>query len=309
MTVDILRYALTLEHLEDKFYREGLANFTQADFAAAGFDSTFYNNLEAISAHETAHVQFLTTALQSIGVQPVLECTYAFGVTSVSQFVAYASLFEGVGTSAYLGAAKQIANKAYLQAAGSILTIEARHSAYLRSSLAESPFPQSQEDPLSPDEVHTLAHGFIVSCPNGNPTFPIKAFPGLTVTTPGVITTGSSISIQTNKYILAPADTNAQLFAAFITAAGPVWTQLMSVGDGMDFQLTVPQDVYGQSYLLFNKCNTTVTDDTVVAGPTAIEVSDGQPRFDASYTYSVNRLRNHKAAIRTVTEVSGRQVE
>ncbi len=63
VTGDILNYALTLEHLEDKFYREGLANFTQAQFAAAGFDATFYNNLKEVSNDETTHVNFLTSAL------------------------------------------------------------------------------------------------------------------------------------------------------------------------------------------------------------------------------------------------------
>jgi hypothetical protein len=60
---DVLNYALTLEHLEDKFYRDGLANFTQKQFADAGFDATFYQNLKEISYDETTHVSFLTSAL------------------------------------------------------------------------------------------------------------------------------------------------------------------------------------------------------------------------------------------------------
>jgi hypothetical protein len=60
---DILNYALTLEHLEDKFYREGLANFTEAQFAAAGYDATFYANLKEVSSDESTHVKLLTTAL------------------------------------------------------------------------------------------------------------------------------------------------------------------------------------------------------------------------------------------------------
>lgn len=97
---DILNYALTLEHLEDKFYREGLANFTQADFAAEGFDATVYDNLKEVSSDETTHVSFLTAALTKAGAKPVAECTYAFGVTDVKTFLATASILEGVGVSA-----------------------------------------------------------------------------------------------------------------------------------------------------------------------------------------------------------------
>jgi len=46
--VTILNYALTLEYLERKFYQEGLANYTQADFVAAGFPDPFYDNLKEI---------------------------------------------------------------------------------------------------------------------------------------------------------------------------------------------------------------------------------------------------------------------
>jgi hypothetical protein len=50
--IDILNYALTLEYLERCFYADGLANYTEAMFMAAGYDATFYRNLKEIYADE-----------------------------------------------------------------------------------------------------------------------------------------------------------------------------------------------------------------------------------------------------------------
>ena len=148
----ILTYALILEHLEDNFYRQGIAMFNEAAFASAGFGSTFYANLLEVSSDETNHVALLTAALTKAGVTPVQECTYNFGLTDPKSFLATASILEGVGVGAYLGAAADIANPDYLTVAGAILTVEARHNAYLRAELDEAPFPSDLDTPLDYDQ-------------------------------------------------------------------------------------------------------------------------------------------------------------
>jgi hypothetical protein len=166
--ITILNYALILEYLERAFYKGGLAKFSAADFANAGFDATFYTNLEEIaydevvcyplgskSLHDTnylqTHVDFLAGALGAAGVK---EAQYKFPYTDPKSFVALASVLEGVGVSAYLGAAAEIADKSYLTIAGSILTVKSRHSSYIRAALKESPFPKRKFSPYHSFRIH-----------------------------------------------------------------------------------------------------------------------------------------------------------
>ncbi|RDW79952.1 hypothetical protein BP6252_04590 [Coleophoma cylindrospora] len=267
--VDILNFALTLEHLESKFYREGLANYSQAAFIQAGFPDPFYKYLEEVSFDEDTHVSFLAGALGSAA---VAECTYSFPSTDPASFVALASVLEGVGVSAYLGAAASIANPAYLTAAGSILTIEARHNAYIRSVLAEIPFPQPFDAPLTIDEVYTLASSFIVSCPSTNAALPVKAFPSLSLGTKGAIKSGDTITLLTPGYMLVPASGVGPIYAAFIAVTGPTLVQASPVDGG--FTVVVPAGFNGQTYVVLTGCKDSVTDDSISAGPAIVEITN-----------------------------------
>ncbi|KAG6059230.1 hypothetical protein E4U32_004157 [Claviceps aff. humidiphila group G2b] len=269
----ILNYALTLEHLEDTFYREGLAKYTEQDFASAGFDAVFYNNIKEVSKDETEHVSFLTTALKAAGAEPVAACTYNFGYTDVKTFLATASILEGVGVSAYLGAAADIMSKTYLTAAGSILTVEARHSSYIRAGLRQVPFPQPFDAPLTYDEVYSLASQFITECPSSNAKLPVKAFPKLVgAMSNGPVTADSVVTLQTPGYTVQAPQGSTGVFAAFIAVTGPTFVEATAVDGG--FTVKVPKGFAGQTYVVLTGCNNgTVSDDTVVAGPAVLEIS------------------------------------
>ena len=132
-------------------------------------------NLVSIDKHLQTHVSFLSTAL---GPNAVGEPTFAFPVKDAKSFIGLASVLEGVGVSAYLGAAAAIANKEYLTAAGAILTVEARHASYIRAALGEKPFPNPFDTPLDFNQVFSMAAQFITGLPAGT-KLPFMAFPSL----------------------------------------------------------------------------------------------------------------------------------
>jgi hypothetical protein len=160
-------------------------------------------------------------------------------------------------------------NDTYLTAAGSILTVEARHSAYLRASLGEKPYAQAFDNPLEFNEVYTVASPFIVSCPSSNGALPVKAFPALTMSDMSAVVTGSKVNLMAGSgFDMSATD----IMAAFITVTGPVWAPLESMGEAK-FTVTVPEGVAGQSYVVLVKGNNMATDDNIVAGPAIVEVN------------------------------------
>ena len=160
--IEVLNYALTLEHLENAFYRDGVGLF---DLGTDGFGFSVNEQLGVIGAHEAAHVATLTDVIASLGGAPVAEAAYLFGdaYASPEAFLATAAALENTGVSAYDGAAQFIADAGLLTAAGSIVAVEARHAAYLNLITEAVPFPAAFETPLTPAEVLAIAGPFIAS--------------------------------------------------------------------------------------------------------------------------------------------------
>ncbi len=160
--MEVLNYALTLEHLEYSFYRDGVGLFSFGnDSRGASIDT----NLAAIRDHEMAHVDTLTQVITDLGGEPVSEATYNFAdaYASPEAFLATAMALENTGVSAYDGAGQYIDDADLLTAAGSIVAVEARHASYLNLLNGEIPFPAAYETPLSMDEVLEIAGPFIAS--------------------------------------------------------------------------------------------------------------------------------------------------
>jgi hypothetical protein len=117
--IGILNYALTLEYLEAAFYNEATKNKVAKGAQESAFLKTTTND-------ENAHVAFLKKALGSKATAaPKVE----FGdATSKAKWLPTAYALENTGVHAYSGQVLNISNPAYVAAAASILTIEARHA-------------------------------------------------------------------------------------------------------------------------------------------------------------------------------------
>jgi rubrerythrin len=76
LDIDILNFALTLEHIEDTFYRERLAKYSQKEFRKAGYPAWVRGRFEQIALHEKIHVEYLTAAISAAGGTPAKPCEY-----------------------------------------------------------------------------------------------------------------------------------------------------------------------------------------------------------------------------------------
>ncbi len=154
--VDILNFALTLEHLEHAFYEMALKEVSGLGGDAKELATTLKEN-------EAEHVDALTEAIKGLGGTPTKAPGVDFGQAFSSQkaFLKTAQTFEDLGVSAYNGAAPQIKSKEVLGSAGAIVQVEARHAAAIRQ-LNNNPITASAFDKaLEMQEVLAAAKPFI----------------------------------------------------------------------------------------------------------------------------------------------------
>jgi hypothetical protein len=150
--LEVLNYALTLEHLEAEFYKLVVAG--------GKLQGNALRYLTVIRDHEVTHVVELTKAIQGAGGTPVkARKSYNFAalgdMNTQDGILKISEILEQTGVGAYNGAAREITNKAILGVAGAIVAVEARHTAIVRALINPNanPVPRSFELVTKPGDV------------------------------------------------------------------------------------------------------------------------------------------------------------
>lgn len=281
----LLNFALTLEYLEHAFYTDGLAKYDQHAFQDAGFPPWVRTRFQQIADHEASHVALLSNTLGDKAVQP---CQYNFPYSDPQSFVALSMVLEGLGVSAYLGAAKSISNPDVLAVAASIMTTEARHNAWVASAVRKgAAWGGSLDVALATNQVYSIAASFISSCPDANAeAIQMQSFPPLHIEncsyepgqtidltyTPAPNPVPTSTSNNSDDFTAAgeqdPVSENenaddAPHYLAIYAGLDPIFVEIC------DNQAELPLNLGGTGivYAVITTSLDSVTDANTVAGP------------------------------------------
>lgn len=157
---DVLNFALTLEHIEDYFYRSGLE-------AEGLIPHEYVDIFRHIGLHEAEHVALLESVLGADAVaRPDIDATaggkYGDVLTNFDTYLTLSQTFEDLGVAAYKGqAGNLIGNDDILQTALQIHSVEARHAAIVRKIGGKKSWDGAFDEPMSKQDVLDAAMPFL----------------------------------------------------------------------------------------------------------------------------------------------------
>ncbi|KAG6829681.1 hypothetical protein H0H92_003799 [Tricholoma furcatifolium] len=273
----VLQFADVLEQMESTFYSQALSTFQTSDFITAGYSSSQLpiQQFQNIQSDEATHSQTLEAAITSLGGSPITNCQFDFSsvLTDVATMVAAARVVENLGVGAYLGGATLLTDPSLLAAAGSILTVEARHETILNVlSASGSAIPAAFDIALAPNEALAVAAPFISGC-----NIPITGNTPLSLTNTGTVAPGTLLTFQAST--MNGTIPNSSLYCQMLVGGA---------ADSIPFPLSqcvVPQGINGPVALFITSdgqplANDVVTraQNSIVAGP-MIAFIDTEPEL------------------------------
>jgi hypothetical protein len=130
----LLNYAYVLEQVEAAFYAKVVATTYTG---AVEHEIEFFKD---IAAHEVAHREVFKNALGTAAVPSIVTDFSTIDFTDRGKVLSAAKTFEDLGVAAYNGAAKLLTTDTNLALAAKIVTVEARHAAYISELISVNSF-------------------------------------------------------------------------------------------------------------------------------------------------------------------------
>lgn len=140
---EIMNLALLLEYLEAGFYRAAIAEGT--------LDGELLEFAEVAGGHEDAHVDYLRDQLGDAA-RPEPKFDFSGASSDPDVFARNALLLEDTGVGAYNGQATNLTTEG-LAVVARVVSVDARHAAWIRSILNRDPAPSPTDSPLTAKEV------------------------------------------------------------------------------------------------------------------------------------------------------------
>lgn len=130
----VLNYAYALEQLEAAFY------IKVASAPPSSFTQAQVNYFKDVQFHEIAHREFFKKVLGTAAIGNLEVDFSSINFSDSNSVLATAKAFEDLGVAAYNGAGVRLKTDAYLVAAGQIVSVEARHAAWVRDQISNGSF-------------------------------------------------------------------------------------------------------------------------------------------------------------------------
>ncbi len=162
--IGVLNYAYALEQLEAAFYIQVIKT------PYSGMTSAELAGLTDIRDHEVLHREFLKAALGAMAIAALTPDFSSINFADRTSVLGAAKAFEDTGVTAYNGAGYLITSPVYLTLAGKIVSVEARHAAYIRDLISYGSFADNTvldanalDQQKKPSQVIVIANTYLTT--------------------------------------------------------------------------------------------------------------------------------------------------
>ena len=147
--VEILNLVLLFEHVQSQFYADALKT--------AKLQGDLLDFAQVLAGQEQEHLEFVRKALGAKA-RPLPALDFGGAVTDPGRFADTALKLEDLGVAAYNAQAPNL-TPGTLAAAAKIVSVEARHAAWIRDIAGQNPAPDAAEPVASPERVMQTLRG------------------------------------------------------------------------------------------------------------------------------------------------------